>query len=504
MKKSLLYLCFILLLGGLFILPNPQIQAADPTATPPVSEIIINANTSGYQETGVWATAPLSGYAGGPVRSSNTPGSTATWQFTVPVTGYYSVVMRFPGTSEGCSLVTYTFKGSTYYKDQQYGSASLGSFQLYAGSATVTIAVRSPGLTMADAVVITYRAATPPPPTSPSPCLYMSDYTIEAEGRPNLGCVENGGYITSCDDGDWVNVGPVQFYSCGSAIFEINAAVSEQSAGKIIEIRSGSPTGSLLGSFTLLGSGGGAPGFYQQAMWLRGIPGQTAVSLYAVFKNGMNIADIDYFRIFSTASKTKVHIGPTPSPIVSTPTPDPTVTEPPVITASPTVAVTTQPPATPTPVPPTGGIKVQFYNQSTAATSNQLYLNIKVINNGTSALALSNVKIRYYYTIDGAQTQSFYCDYSPVGSSNIISSFVTMGTAKTGADTYVEIGFTSGAGSLAANGGNTTIQARVAKSNWTNYTQTNDYSFNSTGTTFVDWTKVTGYVSGSLQWGVEP
>jgi hypothetical protein len=79
-----------------------------------------------------------------------------------------------------------------------------------------------------------------------------------------------------------------------------------------------------------------------------------------------------------------------------------------------------------------------------------------------------------------------------------------MGSAVTGADTYVEIGFTSGAGSLAANGGNTTVQARVAKSNWSNYTQTNDYSFNSTVTTFVDWTKVTGYVSGSLQWGVEP
>lgn len=34
--------------------------------------------------------------------------------------------------------------------------------------------------------------------------------------------------------------------------------------------------------------------------------------------------------------------------------------------------------------------------------------------------------------------------------------------------------------------------------------QTNDYSFNSTATTYTDWTKVTGYVSGVLQWGMEP
>jgi hypothetical protein len=157
--------------------------------------------------------------------------------------------------------------------------------------------------------------------------------------------------------------------------------------------------------------------------------------------------------------------------------------------------------ASPTPVP--GGIKIQFYNQSTAATSNQIYLNIKLINNGSSALALSNLKLRYYYTINGAQTQNFYCDYSPVGAGNVNGSFATMATAKTGADTYVEIGFGSGAGSLAA-GGNTTIQARIAKSDWTNYTQTDDYSFNSSATTFVDWTKVTGYVSGALQWGIEP
>jgi hypothetical protein len=208
--------------------------------------------------------------------------------------------------------------------------------------------------------------------------------------------------------------------------------------------------------------------------------------------------------------------GTTPTPVVTptpvrtaTPTPTavrtatPRTTAIPVRTATPVIAVTPTPVRTATPVPAIGSIKVQFYNQSTAATSNQIYLNIKLINTGSSAVALSNVKIRYYYTKNGTQTQNFYCDYSPVGSSNITGSFVTLATAKTGADTYVEVGFTSGAGSIAA-GGNTTVQARVAKSDWSNYTQTDDYSFNSSATTFADWTKVTGYVSGSLQWGIEP
>jgi aryl-phospho-beta-D-glucosidase BglC (GH1 family) len=184
----------------------------------------------------------------------------------------------------------------------------------------------------------------------------------------------------------------------------------------------------------------------------------------------------------------------------------------PVRTATPVVSIvpspetpspTPTPVATATPVPTTGSIKVQLFNQNTAATSNQVYPNIKLVNTGTSAITLSSVKIRYYYTIDGAQPQTFYCDYSSVGASNVIANFVTMATALTGADTYVEIGFSSGAASLAA-GANVTIQGRFSKNNWANYTQTNDYSFNSTGTGYVDWTKVTGYVSGVLQWGIEP
>jgi M6 family metalloprotease-like protein len=186
----------------------------------------------------------------------------------------------------------------------------------------------------------------------------------------------------------------------------------------------------------------------------------------------------------------------TPTPRTGTPTPTPVRTPTAVRTATP-------PPATPTPPPGTGSIKVQFYNQSTAATTNQLYLNFQLVNTGSSAVTLSNVKMRYYYTKDGTQAQTFYCDYAQVGGSNVTGSFVTMSIAKTGADTYLEIGFGSGAGSLAAGAG-TVIQSRVAKSDWSNYTQSNDYSFNATGTSYADWTKVTGYVSGALQWGVEP
>jgi hypothetical protein len=177
------------------------------------------------------------------------------------------------------------------------------------------------------------------------------------------------------------------------------------------------------------------------------------------------------------------------------------VTPTPVRTPTPQVTVT--PVRTATPVPTTGSIKVQMYNSNTTATSNAVYAQFKVVNTGTSTVALSNVKLRYYYTIDGAKAQTFFCDYATVGSANVTGTFVSMTAPKTGADYYLEIGFGSSSGSISA-GSSAEVQARFAKTDWSNYTQTNDYSFNSTATSYVDWTKVTGYISGALQWGTEP
>lgn len=148
-------------------------------------------------------------------------------------------------------------------------------------------------------------------------------------------------------------------------------------------------------------------------------------------------------------------------------------------------------------------LKARFYNSNTAATSNMLYLRFQLANTGASVIDLANVKLRYYYTIDGEKDQNFWCDWSPVGSANITGRFVRISPAEANADYCVEIGFTAGTGSLAA-GQSIEIQARVAKTDWSNYTQSNDYSFNANATNFVDWQKVAVYDSGVLVWGVEP
>jgi hypothetical protein len=150
----------------------------------------------------------------------------------------------------------------------------------------------------------------------------------------------------------------------------------------------------------------------------------------------------------------------------------------------------------------TTSVKLQAFNGNTASSTNTLYVNFKLVNTGTDVVALSNVKLRYYFTNDGTQANSFACDWATAGNSNVTGSFVAI-TAVIGADRYLEVGFASGAGTLAA-GASTEVKARVWKSDWSNFTQTNDYSFNSTAINYVDSTMVTAYISGTLYSGTAP
>jgi mannan endo-1,4-beta-mannosidase len=152
---------------------------------------------------------------------------------------------------------------------------------------------------------------------------------------------------------------------------------------------------------------------------------------------------------------------------------------------------------------PTGDLTIQSYNGNTSATTNGISPRFKVINNGDAAIQFSDVKLRYYFTVDEDKAQSFWCDWASLGNSNVTSKFVKLATPVTGADYYLEIGFTSSAGSLNP-GQSAEIQARFSKTDWSNYNQANDYSFKASGSQYANHDKVTGYMNNQLIWGIEP
>lgn len=154
-------------------------------------------------------------------------------------------------------------------------------------------------------------------------------------------------------------------------------------------------------------------------------------------------------------------------------------------------------------IPPTGDLTIQAFNGNTSSSTNGISPKFKLINSGNSAIQLSDVKLRYYYTIDGEEAQTFWSDWASVGSANVTSQFVKLATPVAGADHYLEVGFTSAAGTLNA-GQSAEIQTRFSKNNWSNYNQSNDYSFKASGTQFANHEQVTGYVGDELVWGIEP
>jgi hypothetical protein len=138
-----------------------------------------------------------------------------------------------------------------------------------------------------------------------------------------------------------------------------------------------------------------------------------------------------------------------------------------------------------------------------------IYFDIQLINNGTTAIPLSQLTVKYWYTYDTTPivTQNPACTYA-LGTScanTTISTgtdFVAVSPAKTNADFYFTFGFTTAAGNLAA-GATAELGPGFNKNDFSNYTQTNDYSYNSS-TTFATTTKVTVYLGGALVYGVEP
>jgi hypothetical protein len=150
-------------------------------------------------------------------------------------------------------------------------------------------------------------------------------------------------------------------------------------------------------------------------------------------------------------------------------------------------------------------LKLQYFCRALGATEQSPKPQFQIVNLAATPVPLSEITIRYWYTVDGVQPQSAAIDYAAVGGDNIIRTFVALPAARPMADFYLQLGFTAAAGALAGGGANSgQIQVRFNKADFSSYTQSNDYSFDATKIEFADWNRVTVYRNGILAWGIEP
>ncbi|MEV4164537.1 cellulose binding domain-containing protein [Nonomuraea dietziae] len=136
------------------------------------------------------------------------------------------------------------------------------------------------------------------------------------------------------------------------------------------------------------------------------------------------------------------------------------------------------------------GVRLQYKNSSTTPTTAQAEPWFQLLNDGTSAVPLAQVKIRYYLT--GTETYRFACSWAVVGCSTVTGTF---------GDGYLEVGFTSG--TLAPGGSTRDLQLRFHRADWQSFDQSDDYSFG-VQTGYADWEKAAVYVNGQLAWGRPP
>lgn len=147
-----------------------------------------------------------------------------------------------------------------------------------------------------------------------------------------------------------------------------------------------------------------------------------------------------------------------------------------------------------------GDLSVLYECGDTNTSNNKIKPYVKIVNDGTSAVSYTDLKLRYYFTMEGTASPTFTCDYATIGTSNVNGAFVNT----SGADYYLEVTFDGGAGSLAANTDSDNIKLRINKSDWSNHDETNDYSFDGTISSYVAYTKITLYQNNTLVWGTAP
>ena len=121
-------------------------------------------------------------------------------------------------------------------------------------------------------------------------------------------------------------------------------------------------------------------------------------------------------------------------------------------------------------------------------------------------MPLTSVTMRYWFTNQTpADPLVFECDWAQISCSNVTAKFVVLNPPRSKANTYLEIGFKAGAGSVAVGQNSGEIQTRVHHVNWSLFNTTLSYSFISDESfVYKDTQTVTLYQNGALIWGAEP
>ncbi|MCL5265112.1 MAG: cellulase family glycosylhydrolase [Chloroflexi bacterium] len=155
------------------------------------------------------------------------------------------------------------------------------------------------------------------------------------------------------------------------------------------------------------------------------------------------------------------------------------------------------------PTHPSNAIKLTYHPSRQEYTANNIGIHLQIINEGATPIAYSRLEIRYWFSAGQlrGRSQELNVDFAPMGESRVKGKFVPVNVG--GQDNYLSITFDDKAGMLQPYGSSGEIMMRVHKSDWSNYDQSNDYSYGSFED-FQEWDRIALYLDGNLVWGTQP
>jgi hypothetical protein len=150
-------------------------------------------------------------------------------------------------------------------------------------------------------------------------------------------------------------------------------------------------------------------------------------------------------------------------------------------------------------VAPTTSVQVLTQNQVKKPTATAISTYLQLRNTGSQPVQYQDLTVRYWFTPEGTQALNSYIDYAQLGNSNVSIIF-----GKAGSETYAELRFKATLGTLAPLSSTGNVQYRLAKADWSNFTLTNDFSYQAAASALAENTHVTVYQKGQLIYGQEP
>lgn len=156
------------------------------------------------------------------------------------------------------------------------------------------------------------------------------------------------------------------------------------------------------------------------------------------------------------------------------------------------------------PVATVANVRVLYQNDEPGQPGNNVVRpNLQLLNDGTAAIPYAELTMRYWLTVENFAALTTSVNWAALGTSLVQARYVPLAAPLQGAMGYVEYSFLPGAGNLLPNTGSGPILSSFNKSNWTNFDETDDYSY-APNSIYQPTTRITVYRNGTLIGGVEP